>query len=102
MPPKPKGSISSELAEAFAEAVFAYDARDTRISIKVPGNGYVSLIGVCDLVERFNDQVPEPVFSKLRSYMHHMTHGELVYAMETNAHTYATAARCYRSLLERG
>ena len=84
MPPKPKRSISNELAKAFAVAVFAYDPRATRGAIKVPGDGYVSLIGVCDLVERFNDEVPDQVFAKLRSYMHHVTHGELVYAMETN------------------
>ena len=95
-------TIPPDLAEAFAELVLAYNdwspgqpEREIRIE-----RSFFSITLICGLVERFIDQLPEDVFSKLRSYMHDIPDGDLIVELAVNC-SYATAARCLRRMIFR-
>ena len=89
-------------AEAFSQAVLAYNdwvpsapEREMRIN-----HAFYTMSAVCDLVDRYTDQLPANVFGFLSSYFHDMPHGDLKEKFES-ARTYATGARCLRELIER-
>jgi hypothetical protein len=91
-----------DLAKAFAESVVAYNdwspgqpEREIRIE-----RSFFSITLICGLVEQFTDQLPEHVFSKLRSCMHDIPDGDLIVELAVNC-SYATAARCLRRMIFR-
>jgi hypothetical protein len=95
-------TIPPDLAEAFAESIFAYNGwspgqpeREIRIE-----RSFFSITLICGLVEQFTDQLPEHVFSELRSYMHDIPDGDLIVELAVNC-SYATAARCLRRMIFR-
>jgi hypothetical protein len=95
-------SIPPDLAEAFAESVLAYDhwspgQPDREIRIE---RSFFSITLICRLVEKFADQLPEQVFSKLRSYMHDIPDSDLIVELAVNC-SYATAAQCLRRMIFR-
>ena len=65
--------ISPELAEAFSWAVYHYRHVWTpgtpEITRKL-SNGSFTMIGVCDLVDKFTDPLPDGLFDILRSETH--------------------------------
>ena len=93
-------TIPPDLAEAFAESVLVYNdwspgqpEREIRIE-----RSFFSIRLICGLVEHFTDQLPEHVFSKLRSYMHDIPDSDLIVELAVNC-SYATAARCLRRMI---
>jgi hypothetical protein len=95
--------IPKDLADAFADAVLAYDnwhPKHEGRQIPIDGRGSFPIEVVCDLVSQFADQLPEPVFCKLRSYMHDMPDGELIAEVESRP-TYSVGGTCLRRMIER-
>jgi hypothetical protein len=95
-------AIPPDLAEAFAESVLAYDdwgPGQPELEIRIE-RSFFSITQICGLVERFTDQLPEHVFSKLRSYMHDIPDSDLIVDLAVNC-SYATAARCLRRMIFR-
>jgi hypothetical protein len=95
-------AIPPDLAEAFAESVLAYNdwspgqpEREIRIE-----RSFFSITLICGLVEQFTDQLPEHVFSKLRSYMQDIPDSDLIVELAVNC-SYATGARCLRRMIFR-
>ena len=89
-------------AEAFSQVVLAYNDWSPSIpELEVPiDRAFYTMSAVCDLVDRYTDQLPANVFGFLSSYFHDMPHGDLKEKFES-ARTYATGARCLRELIER-
>jgi hypothetical protein len=94
--------ILPDLAEAFAESVFAYNdwsPGQSEYEIRIE-RSYFSMTSICGLVEQFSDQLPDHVFLELRSYMDHILDADLIVELAVNC-SYATAARCLRRMIAR-
>jgi hypothetical protein len=94
--------ILPNLAEAFAESVFAYNdwsPGHSEREIKIE-RSFFSMTTICGLVEQFTDQLPDHVFLKLHSYMDNTTDADLIVELAVNC-SYATAARCLRRMIAR-
>ena len=91
--------ISPELAEAFSWAVYHYRHVWTpgtpEITRKL-SNGSFTMIGVCDLVDKFTDPLPDGLFDILRSETHL---GTDVSALDADR-TYRGGARHLRLLID--
>jgi hypothetical protein len=90
-----------DLADAFANALLAYGdwspgQPEPEISI---GRSKFSMTAVCGLFDQIADELPQHLFDKLRLYMDHVTHGDLIVELAVNC-SYATGARCLRRLIE--
>src|SRR5262249_61642749 len=93
--------ISKELADAFAEAVMAYENWHPQFEgrqIPIGGRGTFPIETVSDLVSKFNDPLPEHVFMQLRSYMHDHPHGDLIAELERRP-TYDVGGDCLRRII---
>jgi sorbitol-specific phosphotransferase system component IIA len=94
--------IPKDLAEAFAEAVLAYEnwhPQSEGRQIPIAGQ-FFRIETVGDLVSKFTDPLPEHVFMQLRSYMHDHPHGDLITELERRP-TYDVAGTCLRRMMER-
>lgn len=103
MPEHNTDPISPSLSEAFADAVLAFEAWEvggTERKVTVGSSNYISIEAVCDFVDKFTDEMPPHVFSKLRSFLHEQPHGALIATLEAD-HSYSAGARCLRDLVKR-
>ena len=94
--------IPPDLAEAFAESVFAYNnwsPGQLEYEIRIE-RSFFSIISICGLVEQFTDQLPDHVFVILRAYMDGISDADLIVELAVNC-SYANAARCLRRLIAR-
>jgi hypothetical protein len=99
---EPVDPIPKDLADAFADAVLAYDNWHPQFEgrqIPIAGQFY-RIEQVSDLVSKFTDPLPDHVFRRLRSYMHHMPGGELIAELEA-CPTYRVGGTCLRRMIER-
>jgi len=97
-----KRQIPPDFAKAFADAVLAFEFWESpeRPGRMIPlRRGYYTLEEICVAVDQFNDQLPEEVFDKLRSYMHDYPHGALIAEIEVDR-SYRIGAYCLRGLME--
>jgi hypothetical protein len=90
-----------DLADAFADALLAYGdcrpgQREREISV---AQTKFSMTAVCGLFDQCGDELPQHVFDKLRSYMDHPSHSDLIVELAVNC-SYATGARCLHRLIE--
>jgi len=90
-----------DFADAFADALLAYGdwiagQPEREISI---GRSKFSMTAVCGLFDQIADELPQHLFDKLRLYMDHVSHGDLIVELAVNC-SYATGARCLRRLIE--
>lgn len=95
-------SIPEDLANAFADAVLAYEHWHPQTEtphVQITGRGFLA-IDVADLVSRFTDPLPEHVFMHLRSYMRDHPHGDLIAELERRP-TYDAGGFCLRRMIER-
>jgi hypothetical protein len=94
--------IPLDMAEAFSEAVLAYSNWTPSIPefrVRLGGDSF-TMSAICDLVDKYPDQLPDKVLAVLRSYFHDMPHGDLKERLATDR-SYAIGARCLRRLIER-
>jgi hypothetical protein len=94
--------IPKDLAKAFDQAVLAYELwHPTNQGQLILIAGHYCTIGrVCDLVSEFvDDQLPEHVLERLRSYMHDQPHGAQK-AKLLESPTYGVGAICLREIMD--
>jgi hypothetical protein len=95
--------IPKHLAEAFADAVSAYESwhpTHQGREILISGRGYFPIADVCDMVSSFmEDQLPEHVLGTLLSRMHDQPHGHLKVKLRDNP-AYGIAAICLHEMMD--
>jgi hypothetical protein len=100
---EPHSPITPDLANAFADAVLAYETRHPTYEgrlISIGGHGYYKISEICEAVGEFTDPLLARVFDRLRSYMHDQPDGDLIAHLRDHPN-YATAARCLVTMMER-
>ena len=93
--------IPADLAKAFATAVRAYkkwlpEHEGHQIIVR---DRFYRLVEICGLVDQFNDALPDNILKQLRSYMHDVSHGRLIVALDAQP-TYKVGAFCLRKMME--
>jgi len=95
-------SIPKHLAEAFDQAVLAYERwhPTNEGQLILIASRYCTISEVCDSVSQFvDDPLPEHVFKRLCSYVHDQPHGAQK-AKLLESPTYGVGAICLREIMD--
>jgi len=101
-------SISEELRQAFQNSLAAFhdwDRDGPEPEISLESRPY-TISAVCNLVWKFNDEIPNDDYDKLCRLADNIRHGQMTEAFyqrppgEPVDHTYASGARCLQSLID--
>jgi hypothetical protein len=94
-------SMSCQVRQAFDNAVWLYT--DWTPLLPEPmvrlGDTSHSMSAICDLVDKFNERLPDDVFDRLMIYMRDIRYTLLRQKLVAD-YSYAAAGRCFLRLIE--